>query len=361
MKGRKCAKAPMQKTIDEVRRLFESNQSHSITRNTGRWKYVDGKLYYAIPNYKKVYGMNLSMSEADQHSASLGDTFDPSTMTVTEERIGDNWYWIPKEEETHAVFLDAHVNEKTGAHNGDNKTRSNIKNGLVLINNIERLVTSHLSACSHCQLSRRGANAVPPPPYRYIVPDYPLQHIYMDLTFLVRDGKDIGLLVVVDHFTKYAWVTTIKDKKASTVVDFIENLFQNEFKLSAVDPGNHPPRPAINLRSDNGGEFVAHVVREVCDKYGVRKMEGAAYSPWLQGLVERLNQTLKRLLKQLMQMNKTTKWKHLVASVLDQYLDDKHSTIAVSPRTAWNTCYCPDVTSRSIQQAYLISKWVILF
>ena len=104
-------------------------------------------------------------------------------------------------------------------------------------------------------------------------------------------------------------MTSIKDKKASTA-DLLENLFHNEFKLPQITNSTES-KIAINLRSDNGGEFVSAVVKVVCDKYGVRKLEGSAYSPWLQGLVERLNQTLNGLLKQIMQLERNTRWKSM--------------------------------------------------
>jgi len=47
------------------------------------------------------------------------------------------------------------------------------------------------------------------------------------------------------------------------------------------------------LRSDNGKEFVAKFVEDVCKKYGVLKKEGPSYSPWVQGVVERVKKTVK--------------------------------------------------------------------
>ena len=170
--------------------------------------------------------------------------------------------------------------------------RHNITDGIYTISfpSLENSIKKFLSTCEHC--SKRRTTSIPSPPFRYVVPEYPLQHLYMDLTFLSRDEKEIGLLVIMDHFTKYCWVKTIKDKKASTVAEFLDHLFKTELQLKEIGT-EMQDRFIINLRSDNGGEFIGSVVKETCEKYGVRKKEGAPYSPWLQGLVERLNQTLK--------------------------------------------------------------------
>ncbi len=78
----------------------------------------------------------------------------------------------------------------------------------------------------------------------------------MDLTlFLQRDGNNIGLLVIVDHFTKYAWTKIIKNKKAETVVNFLEGLFRNELKLKVIVPADETTI-AVNLRSIMAGKLL---------------------------------------------------------------------------------------------------------
>jgi hypothetical protein len=126
------------------------------------------------------------------------------------------------------------------------------------------------------------------------------------------------------------------------VVKFLDDLFKNELKLPEVGKDGNV-QFEINLRSDNGGESIAASVQLVCDKYGVKKKEGSAYSPRVQGVVERLNQTLNKMILQLLKLNQTIRWKSLVQSVLDDYCNAYHSTIGMTPADAWRTCYCTDL------------------
>jgi hypothetical protein len=120
-------------------------------------------------------------------------------------------------------------------------------------------------------------------------------------------------------------------------VKFLDDLFKDELKLPEVGKDGNV-QFEINLRSGNGGEFITVSVKLVGDKYGVKKKEGPAYSPWVQGVVERLNQTLKKMILQLLKLNQTTRWKSLVKPVLGDYRNAYHSTIGITPVDSWRTC-----------------------
>lgn len=50
--------------------------------------------------------------------------------------------------------------------------------------------------------------------------------------------------------------------------------------------------PAV-LQTDNGSEFIATIVKELCEAFGVETRHGAVGNPQAQGAVERHNQILK--------------------------------------------------------------------
>ena len=106
---------------------------------------------------------------------------------------------------------------------GQSRTKQAIQSKNILLEGgIEKHVKPYVNSCLHCAQSGRNNNPISAPPFRYIVPDHAAQHLYMDLSFLMKDHQEIGLLVVVDHLTKYCWVVSIKNKKAETVVKFLE-------------------------------------------------------------------------------------------------------------------------------------------
>src|SRR3990172_3044350 len=88
-----------------------------------------------------------------------------------------------------------------------------------------------------------------------------------------NDGKEY-IMTVVDHFSCFLWAFPLKHKKAKSVRKKLEQLFKQE---GAPDL----------LQSDNGGEFKAKKIRDLCDTWGVKIANSAAYSPNVNGKVER--------------------------------------------------------------------------
>jgi len=93
-----------------------------------------------------------------------------------------------------------------------------------------------------------------------------------------------NLLVVVNHFSKYAWTRLLRTKESAGVVAHLVETFEAE----------GPPRV---LLTDNGSEFVNHEVEALLSSREVRMHHGQPYHPQTQGAVERLNQTLKAKLR----------------------------------------------------------------
>ena len=52
-------------------------------------------------------------------------------------------------------------------------------------------------------------------------------------------------------------------------------------------------------RCDNGGDFVSSKLQEICKRRGTWMIKSRAYSPRSNDSVERLNQTLKKLIEQM--------------------------------------------------------------
>src|SRR5207253_2936897 len=83
-----------------------------------------------------------------------------------------------------------------------------------------------------------------------------------------------------DHFTKFSLLRVIKTKEASAVADVLQPLFE------LIGP------PRI-LQSDNGKEFTAKVIRELCARMDISIINGRPYHPQSQGSVESANKHMK--------------------------------------------------------------------
>ena len=91
------------------------------------------------------------------------------------------------------------------------------------------------------------------------------------------------ILQIKCHFSRYVWLTALKDKEStSTAAVFSTWLDFNGFcKI---------------VQCDNGTEFKG-VLRRKCLKYGIKIINGRAYHPETQGSVERANGTYKQRLR----------------------------------------------------------------
>ena len=99
------------------------------------------------------------------------------------------------------------------------------------------------------------------------------------------------LLVMVDLLTKHAWFNTSDNRKKEVTVDFLEKMWAR-FRSEGVEP------PKI-LQSDNGGEFKNALVTKWADEHGVKTPHGLPGHPQTDGCVERLIQTVTRMLQDM--------------------------------------------------------------
>jgi hypothetical protein len=91
-------------------------------------------------------------------------------------------------------------------------------------------------------------------------------------------------MVVMDYFSRYAIVAAIKDKTAETIA----NVLLQQVILIHGCPDK--------ILSENGGEFRKNLMKQLCQSLKVRKVNVTPHNPQGDGMVERFNRTLLRLL-----------------------------------------------------------------
>ena len=110
-------------------------------------------------------------------------------------------------------------------------------------------------------------------------------------------------LVLVDYYSRYAIVAPIADKSAKTVARvLLERLI-----LVHGHPGT--------LLIDRGGEFLSDLIMNLCKAPAIRKTFTTPYHPESDGVVERFNGTLLRLLAAYASKSHDT-WDDLLPYVL---------------------------------------------
>ena len=90
----------------------------------------------------------------------------------------------------------------------------------------------------------------------------------------------MNILVMTDHFTRYALTVVTKDQMAKTVMKVFYECFIAGFGAPA------------KLLSDRGARVTSTLVEELCTTFGIQKCRTTAYHAQCNGQVERFHQTL---------------------------------------------------------------------
>ena len=165
---------------------------------------------------------------------------------------------------------------------------------------MRRDIDNFIHHTCHC-LKQRRPNLPTREPLQPIVTTAPLQMLSIDFVHLERSsGGYEYILVVVDHFTKYAQAYPTKNKTAFTAADRIFNDFIPRFGFPEK---NH----------DMGGEL-----ERLEELSGILHSRTTPYHPQGNGLVKRMKRTLLNMLRTLPETRKSS-WKDNVNQLIHAY------------------------------------------
>lgn len=147
----------------------------------------------------------------------------------------------------------------------------------------------------------------------------PLELVCMDfLTLEPAKGGIQNILVITDHFTKFAVAVPTKNQTAKTTADALLNHFIIPYGL---------PR---KIHSDQGTNFSSKLIQELCQLTGITKSRTTPYHPMGNGITERFNRTLISMLGTLAPEQKSN-WKAYIGPLIHAYNATKHETTGFSP------------------------------
>ena len=152
-----------------------------------------------------------------------------------------------------------------------------------------------------------------------ITATYPLELIHMD--FLTIGGKEDvwkNVLVVTDHFTRYAQCYITSDMKAAMVAEVMVNQFFTNY--------GWPDK----ILTDRGKEFENYLFKEICDMARICKLRTSSYHPQTNGQCERFNKTLISMIGTLPGDAKK-KWQEWVPTLVHAYNCTTSSVTGYSP------------------------------
>ena len=137
--------------------------------------------------------------------------------------------------------------------------------------------------CPCCQAFEREVPGAPLCPIQ-VYAQLELMHLnYTSIESLMELNKAPvvkNVLVMTDHFMRYALAVVMKDQMAKTVVKVFYECFIAVFGAPA------------KLLSDWEASFTSALVEELCSAFGIQKYRTMAYHAQCNGQVEHFHQTL---------------------------------------------------------------------
>ena len=185
-----------------------------------------------------------------------------------------------------------------------------------------------IRACTHCLQYEGG---FPKAPLHPIVATAPLDLLHVDFTSIEtmlepnQSPRVANVLVFQDHFTKHVLAYVTPNEMAKTIAKFLYWGYISIFGSPA------------RLLSDRGASFISSVIEKMCKILGIKWLWTMPYHPQTNGLVERLHQMIRHMIRKLGE-DKKADWPSHLAEIVHAYNATHSAVTRYSPhyvKFAW--------------------------
>ena len=162
----------------------------------------------------------------------------------------------------------------------------------------------HIGKCCPCLAFKARQ---PKAPLENIMATHPLELVHLDFLCL-EPGKGLeeNVLVITDHFTRYAQAYVTRTQMAQTMAKTLWDKFIVHYGLPE------------KILTDQGCNFESQLVADLCELMGVQKIWTSPYHLQTNGQCERFNSTLINMLGTLPK-EKKSEWKNHIGTLVHAY------------------------------------------
>lgn len=178
-------------------------------------------------------------------------------------------------------------------------------------------VEQYIKNCRRCiqrkTLPKKAA------PLQHITSRGPLDLVCIDFLAVEPDSRNVAnILVVTDHYTRYAQAFPTRDQKAVTVARVLWEQYFVHYGLPA------------RIHSDQGRDFESRLVKELLKVMGIKKSRTTPYHPQGDPQPERFNRTLLNMLGTL-DPGQKSRWSQHVNHLVHAYNCTRNDATGYSP------------------------------
>ena len=175
----------------------------------------------------------------------------------------------------------------------------------------------YVGSCQRCQMAKGKQQQAPLQPYHA---DAPMELVHMDYLTIEhgKTGKDVNILIITDHYSRFAQAVKTTNQTAYVTADAAYNNFFTKYGF--------PDK----IVTDRGTQFEGFLFKDLCKVAKITKLRTTSYHPQCNGNSERFNSTLINMIKTLEYEDKVNWTRHLNA-LCSAYNSTVHSSTGFSP------------------------------
>lgn len=130
-------------------------------------------------------------------------------------------------------------------------------------------IRDYVKKCDVCKQSKPANYIMRPLMGKQTTTQRTWQRIFVDFMgpYPLSKNRNMYLLVVLDHFSRFLLVQPIKNATAQILVDYLENEVFLKYSVPEI------------MVSDNGKQFDSNLLKKLLKKYGVTQVFTGKYSP----------------------------------------------------------------------------------
>ena len=217
-----------------------------------------------------------------------------------------------------AILSIAH-DEPLASHIGIIKVRANVLKRFYWPN-VFRDIQSYVTSCEQCQKVGKIVKRAKAPMIITPVKSKPFSKIIIDIVGPLEKSLkgNMYLLVCIDVHTHYPEVFPMKTVDSKHIADELIQLFS---RVGLVD----------EIQSDQGTAFISNMMQQFYRVLGVKHIRSSAFHPETNALCERLNGTIKKLIKTCLVDKDKRLWDTILPLVMFAIRSSKHSTTGFTP------------------------------
>ena len=224
--------------------------------------------------------------------------------------------WVPQGM-TESIIKRSH-SAVVSAHGGMAKTLDIIRRHFFWPGMVTQ-IRAYIRDCEICKTTKAPNFNLKPPMGQMAESARPFQRLYIDILGPYPRSKqgNIGILIVLDHFSKFHWLYLLKKFTSKAIQEFLQDQI---FFVYGV--------PEI-LISDNGSQFKANDFNAFLTTFGIRHMYTALYSPQ-SNASERVNRSIVSAIRSYLSSDQQD-WDLHIPAISCALRSSHHQSIGCSP------------------------------